>query len=251
MTRFFHLTMIAIFAVTLQGCSKSEINKDLKIDDASLDIDYLNAMPSKGGRSELRFEASTDWNISVSDTRTESWLSVTPSSGEAGVVTVVIEVSENETLQDRHAKIAISSGSNVQNINVTQKQKDALTVTSSRFEVSENGRNITIEVKANIDFQVAIAENSAGWISQVQTKALTTQELTFKVAPTTDLNRREGLITISNGEFSEEIAVFQSSGKILMLNTTERYITSQGGNIVAELNSNVSVRRTTYLNRYL
>ena len=43
---------------------------------------------------------------------------------------------------------------------INQKQKDALTLTSNRFEVDKDGGIINLQVKSNIDYNVTVAENS-------------------------------------------------------------------------------------------
>lgn len=61
---------------------------------------------------------------------------------------------------------------------MTQKQQDALTVTTSKYEVGGAGGNIAVEVKANITYEVEV---NVDWIKQTGTRALTTSTLYFSI----------------------------------------------------------------------
>lgn len=236
--RLIYLMMIASLAVALYSCSEEDVIDSISIDDETLVVASLKAISSDGGSRELQFESSSDWSITIDDTRTSSWLSVTPSSGKAGSVNVSIIVAENETLDERQSRITISAGSIARHINVTQKQKYALTLTSSRFEVPQKGDEIKVEVKSNFDFDITIADSCKSWISSFDTKALTTHELTFNISPNKETTTRNGIITISGGGASEEIKVFQAGGKILILNEKKYDILGIGGTVTVELSSN-------------
>lgn len=89
-----------------------------------IDNEFLNAIPSEGGSTEVKFTASHDWEIIVNDTKTSEWLSVEPLFGGAGEATVIITAIENTTTDTRNATITISIGTTLEKpIEVTQLQK--------------------------------------------------------------------------------------------------------------------------------
>ena len=108
------------------------------------------------GEEQVSFSATADWIAELVNDRADSWLSISPKSGAAGNASIAIKATENDTPDDRSATIRLKAGSAMKAISVTQKQKDALTVTSSKFEVEANGGEVQIEVKANIDFEYVI-----------------------------------------------------------------------------------------------
>lgn len=77
---------------------------------------------------------------------------------------------------------------------IIQKQRDALTITSSKIEVPASGKTITIEVQSNIQFDYEIADKDRDWILPEETRAMQTTYLTFKVQPNENVSRREGAI---------------------------------------------------------
>ena len=112
-----------------------------------------------GGSNVITFTSSEAWTAEVINSRADDWCSIEPTSGPAGSARITITTKENDTPNDRTASIVIKAGTTSKTINVSQKQKDALTVTSSKFEVSAEGGEITIEVKANINFDFEIDDD--------------------------------------------------------------------------------------------
>ncbi len=197
---------------------------------------------SEGGSSTVSFTATDAWTASVANTRSENWCSVSPVSGAAGNATITITAQPNSTHDNRSAVITLKSGTAARAITVTQKQKDALTVTQNRFDVGEEGGSITIEVKANIQFEYKVDEASASWIKAVETRALSTTTLQFSVDENFDLASREGKITISSGNLSEIVTICQESGKPTIIFGQKNYlIESAQTTLKVEVSSNVDV----------
>ena len=92
-----------------------------------------------GGSNVITFTSSEAWTAEVINSRADDWCSIEPTSGPAGSARITITTKENDTPNDRTASIVIKAGTTSKTINVSQKQKDALTVTSSKFEVSAEG----------------------------------------------------------------------------------------------------------------
>lgn len=75
----------------------------------------------------LSFSTNVAWSATVS----ADWLTISPSSGEAGKNSVKVEVEENRTGQPRSATITISDKESMQKVSVTVRQealKASLTV---------------------------------------------------------------------------------------------------------------------------
>ena len=119
---------------------------------------------------------------------------------------------------------------------VTQKSERRLTVTSSKYEVASKGGNISVEVKANINFEVEVR---ADWIKQQteKTRALTTSNLNFTIEPNETGDKREGEIIIKSGELSETIKVYQGFEDFITLTKKDFTIPEEGGNVDIEIKS--------------
>ena len=194
-------------------------------------------LSQQGGTAFVTFTATGNWTASIANTRADSWISINPISGGKGEAQIAITTQANETFDERNATIHLKCGTDVKNIIVSQKQKDALTITSSKFEIDSNGGNINIEVKANITFEVDIKSD---WIKQVKTtktRALTTSNLNFAIDPNKTGDKREGEIIIKSGEFSETIKVYQGFEKFITLTQKDFSLPKEGGDINIEIKS--------------
>lgn len=234
----FPLFILLLFVV----CSCKDDNNDPILPEPSPEItipssENLNPVLSQeGGTASISFTTTADWTASLVNTRAESWITVTPNSGSKGKNEITITATTNETYDERNATVVLKCGSDSKNIVVTQKQKDALTVTSSKYEVASKGGNISVEVKANINFEV---EARADWIKQQteKTRALTTSNLNFTIEPNETGDKREGEIIIKSGELSETIKVYQGFEDFITLTKKDFTIPEEGGNVDIEIKS--------------
>ncbi len=195
-----------------------------------------------GGSTSITFMTNTTWTASVSNTRSAAWCSVSPSGGAAGTVSLTVKTEANDSPDDRTAIVRINAGKAEKSFLVSQKQKDALTVTQSRFDVAAEGGDVVIEVKANIDYTYEIEETAASWIKAVETKALSTTKVGLSVAVNDDLAAREGKIIIKSGEFNEVVTICQEGGEpTLVISQKEYELDADGGELKIEISSNFDV----------
>ena len=196
-----------------------------------------------GGSSTVSFTANADWVATVTNTRADAWCTVSPSSGTKGNNTITIKVASNDTPDSRSAVVQLVSGTAARNINVTQKQKDALTLTTDRFEISKEGGLVEIEVKANVQVSYSIDDKSKDWVSYVGTRALKSSIMTFKVLENGTSEKRESTITLSSGSLKETVTIYQSAGEkpSIVISKNEYNISSEGETIQVEVSSNVDV----------
>ena len=196
------------------------------------------AVDAEGGSVTISFTASSDWTVSPSNDRA-SWLSIDPSSGPAGSATVKVTVDPNETPDERSATLRVKSGSATASVTITQKQKDALTMTPSKTQFGPEGGSFTIEVKSNIEYSFEIG---ASWIHQSATKALTSTTTTFTVDENEDTRKREGTVIIKSSLGSETITVYQeASSPSIVLSSENVALGTEGGTFTVDVNTNVDV----------
>ena len=189
---------------------------------------------TKGGEQSLVFETNVDWTISVAETRgNTSWCTVSPTSGKAGKNTVKVSATANDSFDNRSVVLTLQTGDLKSNVTVTQKQKDALTLTADKFEVGNEGGSIEVEVKANVQFEVEIAENAKDWITPTsKSRGLTASVVTFDVAAYNDTKARQGDIIIKSGKLSETIHVFQAGKEKSILLSKNNYSVSPNGETI-------------------
>lgn len=192
------------------------------------------------GEQTFSFVVNEAWTISVATTKAnEDWCKVSPTSGGAGSHVVKITTTENTSYDDRSVTITLKSGSESKSFVVTQKQKDALLLTSDKVEIEQKGGTFTIEVKANVSYTATIGETCKSWITEgSNTRALSTSTKTYSVAASEESEKREGTITFTAGNLSETVHIYQAGGDIILLTKDEYYVDAAGENITIELKSN-------------
>ena len=149
------ISVLAMLSVTFSACSSDdEVTPEISVPAGGENF-FTKSMDFSSSASEKSFTFSSNvaWTLSIADTRSgSSWLSASPTSGEAGTHSVIVKAQENTTYDDRNAVITITAGDSIRKVFVNQKQLDALTLTSNRFEVPVEGGSISVEVKSNINY---------------------------------------------------------------------------------------------------
>lgn len=236
----------ALFSVLSCDKTREQPNEDNSQNQSSITLETeaskVSTLDSGGGNVSVSFTASGPWSASVINTRADSWCEVSPSSGPAGKGTVSIIVKPNENPDERNATIQLTCGTVSCAIVITQKQKDAITVTPSKHEFGAEGGNFEIVVSANIDYNYEIESSCKEWISASDTKVLNSQTRSFIVASNENVEKREGAITVKSALGQETVHVYQEGSKPSLILTKSDYtISSAGETIQVEIKSNVSV----------
>ena len=243
---FFYLSLLGIM---LSGCGKSDeptpdpkpnpdtpsTQTSITISPSSLtfDADYQTTTTTW---QHVVIHSSDNWSV----TGGTSWCKTAITEGKPTDNIVPIVIEPNTSPDERNATLTFICGDKTAKLVVTQKQQDALTVTSSKVEVDAQGGPINVEVKANIPFEYVIADKDKGWITPVETKSMQTTVLTFNIAQNESIQKREGTITIKSGELSETITVYQAGEQPTIVITQNNYeISGMGKTIKVEINSNV------------
>ena len=115
-------------------------------------------------------------------------------------------------------------------------------MTASKSEVKAEGGEVTVEVKANIDFSYEIDKEASSWVKYESTRALKTSTLLFKVDANDDIEKREAEIQIKSGEFNETVTIYQEGAEpAIILSQNEYSVPAAGQTIAVEVKSNVDV----------
>ena len=195
-------------------------------------------MEQTGGTATVSFTTNAAWTASVS--ANTSWVTVSPTSGGKGTHTLSVTTTENDTYDERNASVTIKAGNVSKNFTVTQKQKDALTVTSNKVELEAEGGDFCIEVKANVAVSYKIEEAAKEWIMESKSRGLSTTTLIFKAKNNESEETRQATIMLKGGDnLTETVTVYQAGKEkeILLLTQDEYTVESEGDTLTVELKS--------------
>lgn len=152
----------------------------------------------------------------------EEWLAFDKRSEFGGKVTLSFTASKNDTYINRVSNITITSPlvAEAINVNVNQKQTDALILESNSLMYDLSAQKISLKVKYNIDYNIAVTQGS-DWITnqsisdpQKGDDGLSTVIITYEL--TEALSTRGGTISIAKTDntFKQDISVIQKEPNV-------------------------------------
>lgn len=239
---FFALLLLgAALSGSLISCSSEPVTPEVTVSEGNVDY-FKESMdfPSSGGSKTLSFTTNVDWTIEPAATQSGgTWWTLSQSKGSSGTQNITVTLQENTGYDDRNVVLVLTAGDIKKNIIINQKQKNAITLTTDRFEVDAKGGSIDIEVKSNVDYNVEIPEQYKSWINQKsRSRALSSRTLSFDIAESTEYDKREGEIIFTSGDITEKVKVYQAGSTILILSQNEYTLGTEGGTVSVEISSN-------------
>lgn len=183
----------------------------------------------------LSFETNAAWSVTCA----VSWCTLSASSGNAGNISLTVSVNANEGYDERSCALVIKAGTASSVVNLVQKQKNALILTSDQFHVGVEGGSFEVEVKANIEYTIA---PDADWIVPASTKALNTYTYSFSVLPNPGNEGREGHVIIRSSGLEETVTVSQDGREpFIRISEKELVVNAEETEAEIEVEANVPV----------
>ena len=244
MKRLFYLLMM--LSCTLWSCSKS----DGPIDDPDnpdnpdaptnvmLDISVSDLVfEAEGGEKEFTIYCNSDWTI----TNESEWCKTTVNQGN-GDSKIIVTVGVYSEMEDRNTNLTIKAGNITKVLTVTQKDGDAIILSKDKFDIPEEGGNVTVEVKSNIQYEVSIPSQFQNWIKhEPETKAITVKNFTFTILENKEYEKREGYIVFNGNSLKDTVHIYQTADPRTLILSKDTYnISSAKKSIEVELKSNVN-----------
>lgn len=193
--------VLLCFIFVTTACSSSDddpVTPEITI--ANPNMSFAKA----GGTGTLSIQSNVTLEVTSND---ESWCQVAPAtSTSATVYKFTVTVDTNTNTEDRSTTLTVKAGGITETVNVTQSAADGLIVAQTTFnDVPGVGADIQVKLTTNGD--VTVTSNDT-WITEVATKAMEEQTLTFNVAANYNA-ARSGTITFTLGELTETVTINQ------------------------------------------
>lgn len=231
MKHAFHFALSLTFLLAvITSCQKAP---ELTITSpASIDLS------ADGSSGSITFMANRAWRVSSSD----SWVTLSPSSGEPSETPVAVSVrcNANTTYEDRSATVTITMEELSQKVTVRQPANKGIVLPTQSYDLQSSAKTIEVTVQANVDYTV---ETSVDWIKQTGTKGLTSKTLNFSIEENKTYDAREGKITIKPtlaGVAEQVISVKQAQKDALIVEKTSYDMPFGGGEIEIKVEANVA-----------
>lgn len=123
------LPILAFLSILLPSCEKEYVDEITNYDEAKLTITIGNAVTVAD--QTFTFTASNKWHTTIETIVTKAdalWLSVSPSSGDAGTHTLTFTATENTSPNARTAIVKIICGTATVSLQLTQEGKENVTI---------------------------------------------------------------------------------------------------------------------------
>lgn len=168
------LFLLSIFLLIL-SCQKDE--------EPSLTINKTEMEVSSTRSAEIiTFTANKDWTAKSS----ESWCTLSQTSGSKSVNRISIIVAANETFGARSCIVTFKVGGLTKAIKVNQTQQDGIILSANTQKISNESQSLKIEVKTNVEIEIIIPEAAKNWVSYTPTRALRTEIVLLNIAENKD-----------------------------------------------------------------
>lgn len=198
---FFSLLLLALLG-TIASCSSG--------DDTSVTI--LEGGPTAlsfsklAGSNYITISSNTRWSITSSAT----WCTVSTASGSGNqTYKVAVNVTANDTYDDRSAVLTVSSGDKQLTVNVTQALTDGLILKSeSSMKIDAAGGSLTVSLQSTA---LPTVKSDASWLVVADTRTLSNHTVTLNVAANTAAERT-GKVSFTVGDLTEQLTVVQAAG---------------------------------------
>ena len=226
-----------LLLLTLAGATVLAFSACVKAPQVTISTPENIELSADGSSGSITFTANRDWSIRCS----ESWISVTPSSGQASkdAITVRVSCGANTTYEDRQATVTITAEDAVQTTTIKQPANLGIVLPTQSFNIASDARSIEVQVQANVQYTVSV---SADWIKQTGTKGLTSNTLTFSIEQNETYDARSANIIIKpqNATVLEQtISVIQAQKDAILVEKQSYDMPFGGGEIEVKLQSNV------------
>ncbi len=186
--------ILLIASVLVAACAVS-CTKETKVEDAVTIKSDDATVPVEGGVVSIAINSTVAWTAKASD----SWVTISPSSGEAGDATVKASVLKNGTNDSRTATVTFTAGTKSATYTITQSQLDAMNIATTEYVVEAEGGTVEIPVSANVDYSV-IVPDAVDWIHVTSTKGMVDTKITLTVDPTQIYDKDEAGVPTFNAD---------------------------------------------------
>jgi endoglucanase len=192
-----YITPVFIFFTVLMFSCEKESSVDPELTLAKEEVSFS----TEGGNQNLAIKSNTTWTAASS----ESWCTVTPSSGEEGTVQLALAISPNNTNGPREAIITITAGSLSKEVKVLQTL-EKFVLDKKQFSVANTASEIVVNIESSSTYTSTIQSN---WIS-LKNVSSDNKTQTFSISENASIVTRTGKIIYKSGKLTDTLVVTQT-----------------------------------------
>lgn len=180
--------------------------------------DEVPPFGAAGGEATLHFSTNETWHIDLAaEDNTDGWFDINPMQGAAGEeIAVSVRVEENPAYLGRSFTLTIRTASLEKSVEITQLKRNAIIAGENRYELTSEEQRFSIEIQANVDYDVEIAEGGEWLAADDATRTepgLTSRRHRFSAAANTEPQERTATVVFKDlaNELQDEVTVVQAA----------------------------------------
>ena len=234
--------MLAVAGLLLAGCKGTD---EPSSNSLSVNPEFITC-PDAGGDYTVELNSPQGaWTAACS----ESWIKVTPASGDKGKTEVRIKITANKESAESQGAVTFTSGEETVTMPVTRAAKAApylRVVSDMALNTPKEGGTYTVQVESNIKWS---ASSNASWAKVSKGVSVDNDRFTVTVSPATAPEKTIAIITIAPyGEGAEAgkqmVVITRGSAEATSLAVDQVEISApeEGGAYTVSVNSNARWR---------
>lgn len=199
--KYLHFLLVLAALVGFCSCGGSDSVEET----VGADIKEALTIAAEGGDLSASVKIKGDWKSSTLD----SWLSITPATGNGGSVT--ISVKANDSRDSRTGQVTVRSGQTRQFIDITQAGIPEPIEESANF--AQEGGNVEVPVKLSGAWTASL--KNANWATLV-TESGNGGSVKLTLTANKDPYVRKGTLVIKSGLSVQNVELVQNGDESLM-----------------------------------
>ncbi len=238
---FFLLPALMLLAA---GCKDKNLPEELP-QTLSVNPELITCPDAGGDYTLVLTSPNSDWSAATN----ESWIRVTPPSGEKGTTEVRIKISPNKESAETKGEVTFTSGKETVQLPITRAAKAApylRIVSDIELNTPKEGGSYTVQIESNIKWS---ASSNAGWAKVNKGVSVNNDNITVTVSPATTPEETTATITIApygEGEAAgtQQVTITRGStdATSLSVDPTEIKAPENGGSFTVNVSSNAKWR---------
>ncbi len=180
----------------------------------------------EGGNISIELPGNIDCHLTI-PWRFKAWIKEAPKSKESETKTFDLVISKNDEFEKREGYVIVSGNGLEDTVRIYQAQTDLLILTQVVYRLNQEGGDITVELKTNVDYEITIPGDATSWISRVETRAIREDRLDFHIEANGNDKERTAKIVVKdkNSALDDTLYVHQGGKGVfagdVVLETTE------------------------------
>ena len=193
----------------------------------------------EGGSITVEVKSNIDYQMEISESA-KSWITETTTRALT-THNHTFSVAANEEYEKREGEIFFKKGEHIETVRVYQAGGAVIVLTKEKYEVSDKGETITVEIKSNVEYGIKMPQ--VDWIyDEASVRGASSHTLKYVINPNETYDSRSAQIIYfdkNNTASADTLTIIQVQKDAIVIANNEYTIDAKGQTIEVELSSNI------------